>query len=303
MLHRTTSTLEDVASRAEDADRRPTEQRPPKRARDRGNAEFRRLVRKWSRVRGPRDIAMRAWKDLRPLTNRLLARYSLLGDPAVFETGCVAQTRLFETEWERVRDEAQRLLTLREALPPLPRVSPDHERIARGAGWRSYFLVDYGNWRERACRRCPVTTRLLKTTPNLHSAFFSVLEPGQHLRSHTGPTKALITWHLALMVPPGPGCQITIDGAPHRWEAGRSLIFDDTRRHEVRNDTEERRVVLLMHLRRPLREPGASLSRVLLGAIDRSPFVRDARRNLDAWEDALDAAASAPHRERLQPQL
>lgn len=263
---------------------------PPAQAGTQKNADFRRLLRKWSRVRTPRDAAMRAWKDLRPLTNRLLAHYSRLGDPAIFAPGCFPQARLFEAEWEPVREEARQLLALREALPPLPRLSPDHQRIAQGTGWRSYFLVGYGNWRERACRRCPATTQLLKTVPNLHSAFFSVLEPGQHLRAHSGPTKALITWHLALSLPKRAGCQITVDGVPHTWQEGRNFIFDDTRRHEVRNDTEERRVVLLMHLRRPLRGPGALLGRLVLGAINQSPFVRDARRNLDVWEDAIDAA-------------
>jgi beta-hydroxylase len=44
--------------------------------------------------------------------------------------------------------------------------------------------------------------------------------------------------------------------------------------------------VLLIQFKRPLRLPGRLLGDLFLGAVKRSPFVQEARRNLAAWDDA-----------------
>lgn len=256
-------------------------------------AGWRKRLARWGRVRTPRQAVLRLGKDLRPAVDRVIARHSAVGDPAVFEPATFPFVAPLEARWESIRDEARAVRALHPELPEVKEISPDHARIAPGRGWRSYFLVGYGQRREGACRRCPETARLLEGVPGLESAFFSILEPGQELIPHRGPTKAILTWHLALEVPePRERCTITIDERPHTWEPGRSLIFDDTYRHAVRNDTGQERVVLLMHVRRPVRFPGSLVARGFLGAIERSPFVRDARRNQDAWDAAIEAAAA-----------
>lgn len=246
---------------------------------------------RWGRVRTPRQALLRVGKDLRPLVDRAIARYSVVGDPPVFDPTLFPFIRAFEERWEAIRREADAVLGSGKRLPLVDEISPDHARIADGDGWRSYFLVGYGYRRERACRRCPQTAALLDTVPDLQSAFFSIMDPGQRLVPHRGPTKAILTWHLPLRVPRDrERCRIRIAGQWHAWQEGRSLVFDDTYRHEVRNDTDEPRILLLMHLRRPVRFPGSLVSGGFLGAIKRSPFVQDARRNQDAWEDAFEAA-------------
>jgi beta-hydroxylase len=242
-------------------------------------------------VGSPRQALLRVGKDLRPFVDRAIASSSEVGDHPVFDPTIFPFTRAFEERWEKIRAEAEAVLARGRRLPRVDEISPDHARIADGDGWRSYFLVGYGYRRERACRRCPETAALLETVPNLHSAFFSIMEPEQRLVPHRGPTKAIITWHLPLSVPARrEDCRIRIAGDWYSWEEGRSLVFDDTYRHEVRNDTDEDRILLLIHLRRPVRFPGSLVSRAFLGAIRYSPFVQDARRNQDAWEDAFEAA-------------
>jgi beta-hydroxylase len=68
------------------------------------------------------------------------------------------------------------------------------------------------------------------------------------------------------------------------WEAGKSLIFDDTFNHEVWNDTDETRVVLFVDVLRPLPAPWSTINRLIVKAIGYSPFVLDAKRNHEAWE-------------------
>ena len=67
------------------------------------------------------------------------------------------------------------------------------------------------------------------------------------------------------------------------WELGKTIVFDDTYKHEVRNDTDEDRVVLLLHLRRPVRFPARLLASAIFTAIKWSPFVRDGIANHRRW--------------------
>jgi len=69
------------------------------------------------------------------------------------------------------------------------------------------------------------------------------------------------------------------------WEAGRMLIFDDTYRHEVQNNTDQERVVLILHFDRPMNRLGRFTHRCLIGFIRHTPFVKKAVRNHKHWQD------------------
>ncbi len=68
------------------------------------------------------------------------------------------------------------------------------------------------------------------------------------------------------------------------WEQGRVVIFDDMNPHEVWNDTDEDRVILMLHIKRPLRFPGSLVRDLLFAALRASPFVKDGLRNLELWD-------------------
>ena len=55
-----------------------------------------------------------------------------------------------------------------------------------------------------------------------------------------------------------------IGGRVVRWAEGETLVFDETRPHEVWNDTAEARVVLVVRFRRPLRPPVRWLADLLV---------------------------------------
>jgi beta-hydroxylase len=238
---------------------------------------------------------LRVGKNSRKRLNRLLAEYSLVGDAPVFERSQFPFMQAFEDDWKVVRDEAARVLEARDRLPALHELSPDHDRLSDDDRWKAFFLYGYGIRSELGCRLCPETAKLCETVPGLESAFFSILAPGAHLPRHRGPTKSIITWHLGLMVPrEREKCWITVADRHCLWAEGESLVFDDATKHEVLNDTDEERVVLLIHFRRPMRFPGSLLGRTILTAIRWSPFIKDAHRNMKAWEEAFEAGASRP---------
>ena len=57
----------------------------------------------------------------------------------------------------------------------------------------------------------------------------------------------MIRFHYPLIVPKEPeNCWIEIGGHHFFWKEGEPLVFDDTREHWVKNQTEETRVVLII---------------------------------------------------------
>jgi beta-hydroxylase len=243
-----------------------------------------------------RASALRVGKEIRPAINRVLGRHSKIGARPWLDPDRFDWVPSLEASWEAIRKEAEVVLQARSQLPPLHEISPDHSRIDTADDkWKVYFLKGYGFWVDEHCRQCPATTEAVRRIPGVESAFFSILEAGKHIPRHRGPTRAIFTCHLGLLLPSEPEkCWIEVARIRRRWEVGKTLIFDDTYKHEVLNDTGEDRVVLLLHVRRPLRFPVSLLGRAVFGAIRWSPFVQDGLRNQRRWEERL--ARAEEHR-------
>lgn len=231
-----------------------------------------------------RSLVYRVGKRWRPAIDRTLSAHSAAPDQPVLQPELFPWTAALEEEWETVRKEAEAALRDLNAIPPLHDVSPDHRRIAELDRWRSFFLYGYGYRMDQNCERCPQTARLLAAVPGLNSAFFSILKPGAHIPLHRGVTKAIMTCHLGLRTPKAGRCEMAVGDETVRWSDGRAAVFDDTYPHEVWNDTDELRIVLLIQFKRPIRQPGKLLGDLFLTGVRYSPFVQEARRNVLAWK-------------------
>ncbi len=238
-----------------------------------------------------RPFVIRQGKRLRGPLDALIARSSLVPNDPVLDADLFAWTHVLRAMWIAISQEALRVTGSIETVPPLGAISPDHGKIALDDRWRSFFLVGYGERIERNLEQCPVTASALAAVPGLNSGFFSILAPGTHIPRHSGVTKGLLTCDLGLRVPEHPGLRMTIADETVGWREGEMLVFDDTWPHKVWNDTDEPRIVLLVQFERPLRQPGRAIARAFLKAIRHSPFVRDARANLDCWQQAMKTSA------------
>ena len=75
-----------------------------------------------------------------------------------------------------------------------------------------------------------------------------------------------------------------VDGQRGEWREGELLFFDDTYKHEVWNDTDEERLVLLFDFERPMSWAGRLVSRLMMVALRQTAYFKDAYRNQQAWE-------------------
>ena len=236
----------------------------------------------------------RLGKKLRHRVSALVARSSRVGDRPVFDGADFPWIARLEARWPEIRRELEAVLQRRGAIPPLADISPDHRRIAPPGKWKSFFLKGYGYPVEENIRRCPVTAALIADIPGLNSAFFSILEPGTHIPRHRGVTKAIMTAHLGLVVPRArAACRMQVANEIVHWDEGRTLVFDDTFHHEVWNDSDEMRAVLLIQFRRPVGLLGRIVGGLFLWGIRRSRFVQDARAQIGRWEAAMQRLEAA----------
>ncbi len=238
-----------------------------------------------------RPLVIRLGKRLRGAMNRISTTQSMIPTDPFLQASAFHWTSRLAENAQIIAQEAASILRHRDAVPPLKDISPDHARIAGDGNWRSFFLFGYGYEVPENCARAPATAELVRQIPDLNSAFFSILEPGAVIPRHRGVTRGLVTCHLGLIVPDAPErCVMQVEDTNRFWEKGKWLVFDDSYYHEVHNRTDQRRVILLVQVKRPMRFLGRLANDLALWGIRRSPFVQDARRNLGMWEEAYKQA-------------
>ena len=232
-------------------------------------------------ARGPREVLAYLFRRLvfwfgfyiRPPIHWFIVRSSKVGNPPVFERDVFDWVPGLEGPWETIRDEAQAVLERPEDVPPLREVSPDHGRIATDEKWKVFFLIGYGYEIEANTGTLSGNQRTGQEHSRADLGLLSIHTPGTYLPRHYGPTNGMITCHLGLNVPKDRRkCRIAIDAKDYHWDEGKFLIFDDTYYHEVWNETDENRVVLLIHVGAAPAPAGQGGGRRLFMAGEAKPF-------------------------------
>ncbi len=220
-----------------------------------------------------------------------LARQSLVGDAPVLDKRHFPFLQSLTDNWISIRNEVEAILKHREVVPAFQEVSPDQMRISRDANWRTFFLYGFGTRLDKNCRQAPLTTKLLEGVPNLQTAWFSILGPGSHISAHRGVSKGILSSHLGLIIPKdAEKCRMRVGDTINVWRPGEIFVFDDTYDHEVWNDTDEERVILLFHFDRPMRMPGRVLNRTFVALLKLSAYYQDPKKNMAAFEERFEAA-------------
>ena len=238
-----------------------------------------------------RKLVKRFGKTFIRSMSDFLGRQSLVPDTPVLDPAQFDFTTLLEANWQAVRKEAQAILEHRDTIPSFDQVSPDQKRISKGGNWRTFFLFGFGERLDKNCARAPETAKLLERIPGLQTAWFSILAPGYHIPAHRGVTKGILTCHLGLIIPKeAERCRIRVEEQVLVWQPGRTLVFCDGYDHEVWNDTDEERTVLLIQFDRPMRLAGRLFSKAFIALLKLTAFYKEPRKNMTGFEDRFEAA-------------
>ncbi|QNE31689.1 aspartyl/asparaginyl beta-hydroxylase domain-containing protein [Sphingomonas sp. NBWT7] len=239
----------------------------------------------WSTIHAPKpreSLAILALTSIRRALDRVIAASSLVPNAPVLDVRAFPWTQALRDNWRTIRDEAVAVALLAQAKPGLAAIPPDHARAVRPGIWQSFRLWRDGDGMHENAIHCPVTSALIGAIPGLHSAFFSILAPGARISAPRGFTKGLITCHLALVVPRDGDARMRIADRVVRWAEGETLVFDDTYPHAVWNDTAGTRMILLLQVARPLRNPGRWIADRIVAAMRGPASVRHMRGGIAA---------------------
>ena len=218
----------------------------------------------------------------------MIARYSAIDNYFFFDPDCFPWTSTLEDNWHVIRKELDLILKSTEQLPGFHDISKDQYRLSNDGLWKTFFFYGYGIKMVQNCQRCPMTTQLIEAIPGMKTAFFSIMLPGKHIPEHRGPYKGLLRYQLALKVPQDwKNCRIRVGDEYRHWTEGKSLLFDDSFPHEAWNLTEEVRVILFLDIVRPTKFPVSIFNHLLINLIRWSPYVRDAKKNQQQWDERL----------------
>jgi len=159
--------------------------------------------------------------------------------------------KILEENWETMRDEILQVLE-ESTVPQFHEIDSGQEFISNNdnKAWNVFVVKCYGMWLHRNAEKCPKTCALFKDMKHVKTINFSILAPGKYIPPHEGPYKGIIRYQLPLEVPKKGECYIIVDGRRHYWNDGESVLFDDTYTHEVHNKTDERRIALLLDIKR-----------------------------------------------------
>jgi len=166
-----------------------------------------------------------------------------------------------------IKEELEAILATKSSIPNYHEIDfiqfPISAKVDKHRNWK-VFMLDAMGERPAANRAlCPQTCELLERIPDLFQAFFSILDPGKSIPSHTGPYSGYLRYHLGLKVPQKDPPSMRVKDQWYVWREGGAILFDDTYDHEVLNTSAEERVVLVVDILRPMPPLAHSINRLV----------------------------------------
>lgn len=186
----------------------------------------------------------------------------------------------FEMQIDDIQKEASIIFSDRSKLASMENISKEQETIAEKNTWIPFFLHAYGNDVVENQQKCPKTTALINSVPDMVMAFFSCLEPQAGLEPHRGIFKGVVRYHLGLKVPSSDNrCGLTVNGEYRPWIEGKSFIFDDSMVHYAENETQDYRIVLIIDVERKMPRWLSRINKKCINFIAESQFIKEAVNN------------------------
>jgi aspartate beta-hydroxylase len=174
------------------------------------------------------------------------------GPPVLDVPANFASAEKFSSAWQSIRDEARAVAQQMHRVPRFHEIMREQTSISANDNrdWRMFILKAYGAEFPHNMAVCPTLAALVTASPDVLSASISLLAPGKHIPEHRGPFRGVLRFYLVLSMPLAadgrPAAVLKIAGTEHRPTDGENLLWDDTFPHEVTNDSDEVRTVLLL---------------------------------------------------------
>lgn len=119
-----------------------------------------------------------------------------------------------------------------------------------GGNWKTLIIKERYTYTDVAKTYFPKTTEWLeKCDQDFLLVKFSAVDPGTHIRPHTGPSNERLRSHFTLTHTGG--AKLRVGQEWRTWEEGKVMVFDSSWEHEVIHEGTDRRVVLILDIWHP----------------------------------------------------
>jgi len=163
---------------------------------------------------------------------------------------------ILDSNFETIKFELKSLLKQNCSIPRYHDIDSYQKVISStqnpDKNWRTFMINLMGDFNEDALKTIPNTCKFIAEIPNLFQAFFSILDPKKSIPKHKGIYKGYIRYHLGLKVPKENTPKICVNNHFYTWKERESILFDDSWYHEVFNNCNKERIVLIVDVLRPM---------------------------------------------------
>jgi hypothetical protein len=167
---------------------------------------------------------------------------SAIEEPAFIEMDLVEEVNTLVSNYSNWKLEMEQFLKLDTDF-----ISYFEENIQTPkASWTTANLLSIGI-PDKNLRHLPYLKQWMTDFPNIINCSISKLKGDSKILPHCGMTNAIYRCHIGIKVPSENvlECGIQVNDEQRPWSDGEALIFIDSNRHSVWNNTTEERIVLL----------------------------------------------------------
>lgn len=209
-----------------------------------------------ARYRDLGEYLSKGWPIFTPLNCFLYLCTKARGRKPILNLNDFKELEAIQKNWKKIKREAQKLYEKKYFEQTKDKDSDSHYDIGFRTfykyGWGKFYIKWYGYTHSSARKLCPETVKILEKVPSINGALISVLPPGAKLTRHLDPIACSLRYHLALDTPNSNKCYINVDGTSYSWRDGKALLFDETYLHYAKNDTKDKRLILMCDVDRPV---------------------------------------------------
>jgi len=119
-----------------------------------------------------------------------------------------------------------------------------------------------------------------KNLQNINLVFFSSTEPGKHLPAHTGNNQGVLRIQIGVDIAEPEKCSLRVEDKIIRLREGETFIFDDTYEHELTNNSNSVRTVLIIDMFKKFPFIYDKINRSQIKTMQKSKYVQEVIKKL-----------------------
>ena len=159
----------------------------------------------------------------------------------------IACSSVFSAEFTQIRKEVMDFLD-QETTSPYFKAS----MVQGGKGYDTVSLAWWGIQFYKTQAKLPTLTRIMHSHADLLTMSINILEANASILPHMGDTNAIYRGHFGVEIPGKlPAVGIRVNGESQSWREGQFIWFMDAYEHETWNQSNLKRIVVLVDVLRP----------------------------------------------------